>query len=306
MTDLIVTRGLPGSGKTTWARGWVSEAPESRVRLSRDDVRAMWQGSGGLLSRDLEDKITKVQQHTARLMLRAGKSVVVDDMNLRARFVREWADVATQCGAGFVINDDFLLVPLETCIENDKERAQSMVPGRYVGEPIIRGLYERFQMGNRPMAVPDIKAVTFKPYVGDPLLPDVWITDIDGTLAIKGDRDIYDGSKVYLDTVNQPVAAMLHSAYHYLDCEIIYMSGREDKYRDVTEQWLKDKRLPPGPLYLRETGDFRDDAVVKNELFEEHVAPFWNVLGVFDDRDRVVKMWREKGIFCAQVNYGDF
>ena len=41
MTNLIITRGLPGCGKTTYARAWVAEDREHRARVNRDDIRAM-------------------------------------------------------------------------------------------------------------------------------------------------------------------------------------------------------------------------------------------------------------------------
>jgi predicted kinase len=304
--QLVLPRGLPGSGKTTWAREWVSEAPQSRVRVNRDSYRDMWQGTPGLLPYGLEEKITKAQQSEVRMFLRAGISVVVDDMNLRPKYVRAWQDIAEQCGAEFIVQDDFLLVPLEVCIQRDKERAETMSLGRYVGEGVIRGLHERFLMANRLHPVDSAPSPVFPVYQPNILRPEAWICDLDGTLAIKGDRDIYDGSKVYLDTVNQPVAEMLYAMHEYMESTIIYLSGRDEKYRAVTEQWLHAKCLPRGPLFMRPEGDRRDDAVVKNELFEKHVGPHYNVIGVFDDRRRVVEMWRAKGLFCAQVDWGEF
>lgn len=41
MSKLIITRGLPASGKSTWAKQWVLEDPEHRVRINQDDIRLM-------------------------------------------------------------------------------------------------------------------------------------------------------------------------------------------------------------------------------------------------------------------------
>ena len=46
MTALVITRGLPGSGKTTYARAWVAEDREHRARVNRDDIRQMLGDSG--------------------------------------------------------------------------------------------------------------------------------------------------------------------------------------------------------------------------------------------------------------------
>ena len=57
---------------------------------------------------------------------------------------------------------------------------------------------------------------------------------------------------------------------------------------------------------MRATGDNRNDAIVKNEIFDTYIRDKWNVVCVLDDRDRVVKRWRELGLACFQVNYGAF
>lgn len=57
---------------------------------------------------------------------------------------------------------------------------------------------------------------------------------------------------------------------------------------------------------MRGVDDLRNDAIVKKELAERYILPMYNVRGVFDDRDRVVKMWRELGLTCYQCAYGSF
>ena len=57
---------------------------------------------------------------------------------------------------------------------------------------------------------------------------------------------------------------------------------------------------------MRKNGDSRRDSIVKEEIFWNDIEPKYNVLAVFDDRDQVVKMWRELGIKCFQCEYGNF
>jgi hypothetical protein len=57
---------------------------------------------------------------------------------------------------------------------------------------------------------------------------------------------------------------------------------------------------------MRRSGDNRCDSIVKEEIYREHIEGKYNVLAVFDDRDRVVDMWRRLGLLCLQVYYGDF
>jgi hypothetical protein len=59
-------------------------------------------------------------------------------------------------------------------------------------------------------------------------------------------------------------------------------------------------------LLMRTEGDHRSDDIVKKEIYEKRIAPQYDVVIVFDDRDKVVKMWRDLGLLCGQVYYGDF
>lgn len=64
--------------------------------------------------------------------------------------------------------------------------------------------------------------------------------------------------------------------------------------------------LLPEIKFEHEIGDdHRSDEIVKKEMLDD-IEKRFNVIGVFDDRDRVVSMWRENGLQCYQINYGDF
>lgn len=71
--------------------------------------------------------------------------------------------------------------------------------------------------------------------------------------------------------------------------------------------WLQKYFLDPHYLFMRATGDNRRDDIVKRELFDAHIRDHFNVRYVLDDRDRVVKMWRnELGLTVLQVAEGNF
>lgn len=57
---------------------------------------------------------------------------------------------------------------------------------------------------------------------------------------------------------------------------------------------------------MREEGDTRNDSIIKAEIYDNIIEPHFNIIAIFDDRDRVVDMWRQKGLFTVQVNYGSF
>lgn len=88
--------------------------------------------------------------------------------------------------------------------------------------------------------------------------------------------------------------------------DIVFVSGRSDRVRQPTELWLERYGIGGAPLYMRKDGDHRPDNLVKAELLDQIRADGFEPIMAFDDRDQVVKMWREKGVPCAQVAEGDF
>jgi len=81
-------------------------------------------------------------------------------------------------------------------------------------------------------------------------------------------------------------------------------SGRSDMVRAETEQWLATYGITV-PVRMRKNGDHRDDAVVKAEWLNSLGPEDWPSI-TFDDRQRVVDMWRRHGIICCQVAPGNF
>jgi hypothetical protein len=135
--------------------------------------------------------------------------------------------------------------------------------------------------------------------------PKAIVCDIDGTLATRGDRDPYDLSRVGEDTVNITVATVL-KALALQGFEIIYTSGRDDIARDDTVEWLDTHTsIAWYELLMRVHGDNRPDAVIKQEMLEI-IQLSHEVFLVLDDRDSVVKMWRDSNIPTWQVNWGGF
>ncbi|MFC6982541.1 hypothetical protein [Streptomyces cirratus] len=130
--------------------------------------------------------------------------------------------------------------------------------------------------------------------------------DIDGTLALTGDRGPYDFTRCGLDLLNEPVRHAL-DAFRRADGDtIVLLSGRSEEHRPQTEAWLERHRVPYDELWMRAAGDQRRDDVVKAELFDAHVRHRYAVRVSLDDRDRVVAVWRRMGLPTWQVNYGDF
>ena len=137
----------------------------------------------------------------------------------------------------------------------------------------------------------------------------VWIVGVDGTLALRGDRPSYDLSRVGEDQPNTPVVTVVRALIRDGN-QIRYMSGRMERCRRPTVMWLRRHVNPataPAHLWMRANDDTRPDQVVKRELYEEHVRGRYEVEGVIDDRDRVIRMWRDElGLTVLQVADGNF
>lgn len=136
--------------------------------------------------------------------------------------------------------------------------------------------------------------------------PSAYIVDVDGTVALRGDRDPYDMTRVSEDTPCWPVIDVvrnLHSAGH----AIVFVSARFEAARRDTTEWLdRHVALSSHELYMRPDGDRRPDQVVKVELYTRLIEPQYRIMAVFDDRARVVAAWRDLGLTVFQVADGDF
>jgi predicted kinase len=294
VAKLIITRGLPGSGKTTWAR-----AQRWGVRVNRDDLRRMMHG-GHTGEGWAEKQVTLAHRAQIEALLRAGTTVICDDTNLMRRSVKELAELAVGLGARVTV-EDFTGVPVEVCIERDAKRPED----EQVGEEVIRRMHKKYLAGNRPpIELPTgAKVEKYEPSMD---LPPAILVDLDGTMAIIGRRSPYDGSRVHLDAPNTPVVEAVR-AMHASGHTIIFCTGRSDEFRHLTERWLAEHAgIPYEGLYMRRAGDMRRDAAVKREIFETEIRRHWRVVAVFDDRNQVVRMWRDLGLTVFQVAEGDF
>ncbi|MCA2213539.1 phosphatase domain-containing protein [Jidongwangia harbinensis] len=298
MTRLLITRGLPASGKTTFARTLQPYV----VRVNRDDLRYMLHGRR-LFTPWAEGQVAAVQRGTVEQLLQARADVIVDDTNLRADTVREWAALAARYGATFEVHD-FTDVPLDECVRRDAARPEA----ERVGEKGIRRMYDLYLRDRRlPLPVPSVApgapAVVYDP---DPELPPAVLVDIDGTVALLDGRSPYDMTRVGRDRPNQAVIAAVR-AMHAAGHAVVFCSGRDETARADTETWLaRHVDVPYQGLFLRARGDSRRDSVVKSEIFADKIRGRWRIVGVFDDRQQVVRMWRELGLTVFQVAEGDF
>ena len=132
---LIVCRGIPGSGKTTWAKGWVAEDVGTRARVNRDDLRLMMH-AGCYRGGATEPQVIKAQLAMILELLRADVSVVCDDTNLPRYTLEGLRRTAIEGRAHYRVQS-FLDVPLEVCLARNAERPTP------IPDEVIRGMWEQ-------------------------------------------------------------------------------------------------------------------------------------------------------------------
>lgn len=303
MSQLLITRGLPGCGKTTRAREWVAADREHRARVNRDDIRAMLDDSQ-YVKGVTEPRILAARDAAISSLLAKGVDVISDDTNLPQRTARDLAKLARRAGADLVVID-MTAVPLATCLERNAARTDK----RPVPEDAIRDMHARYLAGRAsPLPLPEetaADAAGLVPYEPKPGTPRAVLVDIDGTTALMAARSPFDETRVHEDRPNAPVITAVR-AMSLAGHRIVFVSGRTDGCRDATEKWLTEHAGVPFTLHMRAAGDGRKDSIVKAELFDAHIRDRYHVAFVIDDRRQVVEMWRSLGLTVLQCADGNF
>jgi len=143
-----------------------------------------------------------------------------------------------------------------------------------------------------------------------------YIFDIDGTIANTEHRQHFIRHRPYdwdswfavahKDVPYWEIVDLMELS-HNAGIKNVLCTGRDEAQRQDTLDWLEQHNIVWfDKLYMRPYLDRRDDDIVKFELYEQMLADGYEPVLVFEDRNRVVKMWRSMGIKCLQVEPGDF
>lgn len=294
--------GMPASGKTTWADKFLDKNSSEWMRVSRDHFRFMLSNRGQLDFRE-ENMISDLLRISARRALMLGYNVIVDNTHLSLGHIEE------------IINDlkdladieyQYFEVPYEVCLERDSKRDRH----KKVGEQVMKQYKEMHDEFVGSFHFQPVKKTgwIFPDYMAgfDRSLPTAVIVDIDGTVAHSNNkRGPFDDNKMHLDDPDQPVIELVKMC-KASGLKVIVVTGRGEEVRQVTEEWLQAAEVPYDLMYMRPKDDFRRDAAIKLELYDNHIRGKYNILCAFDDRDQVVDVWRSLGIKCMQAGPGDF
>ena len=303
MRTVIILRGLPGCGKSTYARELLRKESRRWKRVNRDDLRNML--DDGTFDANREEFVRSVQDQLILKALRDGYDVIVDNTHLVPQTLKKLHRLLASVGDVKVLEKTFNVSIAECKKRNALREGKARVP-----ESVIDGMARGAGI-DRGRVLED-KEFYYPPreghgeYKSNADLPPAIICDLDGTLALLNGRNPFDASTCERDLPNMPVIECV-KAMHSRGYRIVFMSGREDKYREQTERFIA-QHLPDVPyeLHMRSTGDSRKDSIIKGELFDAHLAEKYNVLFALDDRNQVVDFWRSIGLTVFQVAEGNF
>lgn len=270
---LFMTKGLPASGKTTFAKEQVLLSKGKTKRVNKDDLRAMV--DAGKWSKHNEGIIVSARNVLVSNWLVSGLNVIVDDTNFAPTHEQALRTIAKDRLADFKLVD-FTDVSVEDCIKRDLGR-----PGA-VGQNVILEMYYKY------LCAPPVKH--------NPNLPLCVITDVDGTIAKSTGRGSFEENRVSEDAVRPFVKAAVLGTLAEYTADLIVFSGRQNSCLEDTHLWLQKYGFIANALHMRAAGDRRPDYVVKTELYRKHIEDKYNVVAIFDDRPQVLRAWEALGL----------
>ena len=297
MKKLICLRGIPASGKSTWAKYEVEH--NWAIRFNKDLIRKEFRNrdvSSEYSKKDFEKIVYEVERDRVESAIKVLEYpyIIVDNTHLwdYNKHIEFYRSLAEQNWYEFEIKD-FYCSRYEA-IRRDSQRPEDERVGAEVIDRMIK-IQGNWGYPKNPTFVEK-----------DESLWDAVIVDIDWTIAFMDwKRNPYDFDKVYLDRPNKYLIDLVNllSKTH----TVIIVSWRWEECRDVTEKWLLDSWIFYDFFYMRAIDDRRCDSIVKWEIYEQNIKWNVNVVAVFDDRNRVVETWRLKyNLPTYQCWYWDF
>ncbi len=308
MNKIIVLVGVSASGKSTYAKEYVKDNTNT-VIISRDSLRlalfgfneetysTYYQGD----TTEREKVVTTFFDSQVWVALEQGFDVIVDNTHLNKNYINKYKMY------GVPIQLCVFDVSKDVCIQRDFTRTKS------VGGDVVCNQYKQYTKLMETDFREDVDAYNNElqaiyesckkaDYVFSK--PNCVVFDLDGTLAhSNGNRSPYDYTKVRNDGVDFDLLEMIDDLHEETD--VIICTGRDAICYEDTKIWLNDNLIRHSGLFMRGQGDTRKDNIVKAELWKK-IQEKYNIIGIFEDRKRVVNMARNLGFKCLQVDKGDF
>lgn len=299
--EIRLNRGLPGSGKSTFASEWLKEDPKNRVRVNRDEIRFQLFGTWYPVAdengtvKDKEQQVTEVEMNIVHAALRENKSLLVDNTNLNPRVFKTYGDIAKRYNVPLK-NTDFP-ISVEEAIRRNNNR------DRVVPEHVIRGMAKQYLGPNGEFHLfPGSYPV--KPFIKPETMRHGIIFDMDGTLTdVRSIRSFVRGKyrnfdmfhrSSYFCPPNQEVLDMAFDADEQ-GYALVIVTARNETYREVTQAWLDRFNVPYDNIYMRADDDFRKDFDVKQDILAK-INEDYDIVHAVDDNPAVRDVWLKNGI----------
>lgn len=316
----FVLRGYPACGKSTLAKQLSKE--HNAVICSADDY---WMTNGKYVFDASKLRLAHNQCfETFKSAISDGHNVVIDNTNLKYTDMCRYVDycVTNNNLNKYVYKIEFIEVQYNDIEKAISYRTNSPI-GKNIPEDKMRYMFKEFKRQVKGSLIRDYKGKISLGSLDDAetRLPfslntedkfEAIVCDLDGTLALFeytngiSLRNAFDASTCNQDIINVPVAMAL-KAFQKMGHDIIFLSGREEKYRAPTEEFLERVSEEYGisyhALYMRGLGDFRPDDIIKKEIYDNKIKNDFHVTAIFDDRPKVVRMWKSLGIWVFDCNY---
>ena len=278
----IITVGISGSGKTTWAEGFCKK--NGYININRDNVRFSVFGAKNWSEYTFTNQKELMVSTVCRDMIAAascnGLNLVVSDTNLSSKYRDEL--VSNLEYMGYKVEFKIFDISWKEACKRDSYRIMG------VGKDVLYRQWKQW-----------LEFIDFKTYVPDLTLEKAIICDIDGTVATACNRSPFEWSKVGQDSYRTHVTDMVYG-YQYQGYKTIFLSGRDSVCKSETVQWLKDNNLTYSELYMRKEGDMRADTVIKEEFFWPLTSRY-NITCVIDDRNCMTELWQDLGLNVISV-----
>jgi len=303
---ILLLVGLPASGKSTYAFDLMKRERRWK-RVSRDDIRLMLDGVE--FDPKNESFVTKIEDASVEAVLRAGYDVIIDATHLNVQSRNKWLQFAAHFGDVKIISKNFD-ISLEDALRRNDLRNQA--GAQNVSPDVIERMYDRYVKKNGlPKELDEyFPSPAFVQAEVDESLPYCVVCDLDGTLADNSWRNVYEATDCERDPVIRYVKDVLFAVHEKFGDSIIFVTGREEQFREGTEEFLtnagfmwtsSDRSMRANELHMRSNTDKRKDYVVKKEIITEFRKRF-NIRFCLEDRPRNCRMMRyELGLPVLQV-----
>jgi predicted kinase len=129
--ELIVMCGLPGSGKSTYAK----KLEDGYIIVCADEYRKVLTGKDFFPG--AEDTVNQMVRVTVEVMLNRRGRVVLDMTCLRIKTRRRWIQMAKRCDVS--VSCTWMDATLDHCLETNRNR------NRQVPENVITAMHNRFE-----------------------------------------------------------------------------------------------------------------------------------------------------------------